>query len=1051
MAFHRPLASPPLDGSILLHQIPDFNLIHNPEHVFYTWKDAHTEETHELTHLEFGRAVHRAAAAVKHLDRGQPVGVLALCDTVLYHALFLGLMKAGHVPYLLSPRNSAAATAKLLTDVGCHQVLATPFTLAPVLNEVRELLEQSNYAISFEEIPTTESVFPHLGREIAVDPFVECDTVADDVQLSSVAFYLHSSGSTGLPKTIPQTQQSILHWCTFQCITDLRLHRPGLRIGATILPSFHTLGIYFQLLTPLVALCVINVAPPICPPKTSLPFVASPANALDHARATGCNSIVIIPAILEMWSSNPDSVAFLRTFHVVWFSGGTLSEVVGDALARSGVTVNSVYGATEVGAPVHTVPFARDIADGDWIYLRFDSRVNIQWVPYGDDLFEAVFLPTNKHTPAVFNLPHEQGYATGDLFKRHPSKDLWKVVSRTDDVIVLSSGEKAVPGPAEDIICSSPAVSICMMFGRERHQVGLIVQPSQPLDSSDEAAILAFKQSIHAVIEQANDFNPAFARILPEMVFITQASKPLIRNAKGALHRKVCLAAFEQEISAMYDDTNNPQADENLPSLHAGFTESELSEWLQEQIQALSNKDVRSEGDLFEQGLDSITISSLRHRLVSALTRLEHASVPQITLDWIYQHPSIHVMVASLCSSPTSSSPASIQSVIDKYSKILRPRVPDTDAVPPNSGVIVLTGSTGALGSQILALLVTRADVTAIYCLNRHVAGETLLERQKRAFRKIGLDENQLQSPKVQLLLADLNAPKLGLPADVVTELERSSFGVIHTAWRLDFNLTLPSFESHILATVNLINFASNYPGFRGFYFTSSIGAVQGWASDDPVPEIVMPEADLARGQGYGEGKYVIERLLEIANVNSVSFRIGQISGGPPLGAWPVTEWFPILVKSSIAMKIFPVFDGSTSWVPSDAVAHTILDTVFDVPGGSHSVVNVAHPHPVPWNNIAAWIVEGLGDPQIRQVVAKEWVDALRQEYGVDLRGNKLDDMPALKLLPFFEALTAAQKRTEVGGLPTLAVSNARLLDLPPLNPKDAERWVKYWRASGFL
>ncbi|KAJ7737565.1 putative aminoadipate reductase [Mycena metata] len=1034
MAFQRPLASPPLDGSILLHEIPDFNLIHNPEHVFYTWKDAHTEEIHGLTHLEFGRAVHRAAAAVKHLVRGQPVGVLALCDTVLYHALFLGLMKAGHVPYLLSPRNSSAATAKLLTDVGCHQILATPFTLAPLLKEVRELLEQSSYAISIEEIPTTESVFPYLGRETAPDPFVECDTVIDDVQLSSVAFYLHSSGSTGLPKTIPQTQQSIIHWCTLQCITDLRLHRPGLRIGATILPSFHTLGIYFQLLTPLVALCVVNVAPPICPPKTSLPFVASPANALDHARATACNSVVTIPAILEMWALNPDSVAFLRTFHVVWFSGGTLSEVVGDALARSGVTVNSVYGATELGAPVHTVPFAKDIADGDWVYLRFDSRVDIQWVPYGDDLFEAVFLSTEKHKPAVFNLPNERGYATGDLFKRHPSKDLWKV---TDDVIVLSSGEKAVPGPAEDIICSSPAVSICMMFGRERHQVGLIVQPSQPLDSSDEVAILAFQRSIHPVIEQANHFNPAFARILPEKVFITEASKPLIRNAKGALHRKVCLAAFEREISAMYDDTNNPPASEDLPSLRAGFTESELSEWLRQQIRVLSDKNIRSEGDFFEQGLDSITISSLRHRV--------------ITLDWIYQHPSIDAMVASLCSSDIGSNPTSIQSIIDKYSHILRPRVARTDTAPPHSGVVVLTGSTGALGSQILSLLVARADVTVIYCLNRDVAGENLFERQKRAFRKIGLNENQLESPKVQLLLADLNAPDLGLPAAIVTELERSSFSAIHTAWRLDFNLTLTSFESHILATVNLINFASSHSGFRGFYFTSSIGAVQGWASHDPVPEIVMPEANLARGQGYGEGKYVIERLLEIANVNSVSFRIGQISGGPPLGAWPVTEWFPILVKSSIAMKLLPVFGGVTSWVPSDAVAHTILDAVFAAPGGSHSVVNVAHPHPVPWSNIAAWIVEALEDPQIRPVDAKEWVNSLRQESTVHLRESNVDAIPALKLLPFFEALTAAQKRTEVGGLPTLAVSNARLLNLPRLDHEDARRWVKYWRASGFL
>ncbi|KAJ7123134.1 hypothetical protein C8R44DRAFT_161531 [Mycena epipterygia] len=74
-------------------------------HVFYTWEYAHTEQIHELTHLEFCRAVHRAADAVKHLDRIQPVGVLALCDAVLYHALFLGLLKAGYVvrPYETLP------------------------------------------------------------------------------------------------------------------------------------------------------------------------------------------------------------------------------------------------------------------------------------------------------------------------------------------------------------------------------------------------------------------------------------------------------------------------------------------------------------------------------------------------------------------------------------------------------------------------------------------------------------------------------------------------------------------------------------------------------------------------------------------------------------------------------------------------------------------------------------------------------------------------------------------------------------------------------------
>ncbi|KAJ7155652.1 acetyl-CoA synthetase-like protein [Mycena filopes] len=1078
MSSRRILATPPLDGSILLHQMPDFHALHNPDHLFYAWKDPHSDEVHELTHLEFAWAVHRAAAAVRHLEKVQPVGVLALCDTVLYQALFVGLMKAGLVPYLLSPRNSATATAKLLADVDCHHVLATEFTLAPLLKEVKELLGQKNYEITVEEIPTTQSVFPAFVGAPSTQPFVD---QLDNHELSSVAFYLHSSGSTGLPKTIPQTQRSILHWCAMQCMTDLRLHNPPLRIGATILPPFHTYGMYFQLLAPLTALVVINVAPPICPAPTELPFVASPMNALDHARATGCNGIGAIPALLETWASSPASVEFLKTLQVSWFSGGQLSKVVGTSLARAGVRLSNVYGATEMGAPVHIVPLAKDIDEGDWMYVRFDSRANIRWVPYGDDLSEAVVLSTEKH---ALTIPNGEAYATGDLFKKHPTKDLWKVVGRTDDVIVLSSGEKVVPGPAEDIISSSPLVSLCMMVGGGRDHVGLLVQPSILLALADEAAVANFRGGLHPLVEEANRLNPMFARIVPEMVFITDAGKPLLRNAKAGLGRKTSLAAFEVEIAAMYDDRRGDKTQSALPS---GFTESGLSSWLVEQIRMISGKDVRPDRDLFEQGLDSVTIVSLRHRLVSALTSLEHASASQISADWIYQHPSIDAMVASVCSSPKGSSPPSIQSIIDKYSKLLSPRVAATEVVQPDSNVVVLTGSTGSLASQILALLIAREDVTAIYCLNRGaINGDSLLERQKRAFRKIGLDEGLVQSPKICLVLADSAAPKLGLPLDVVNALERSSFSIIHTAWPLDFNLTLPSFESHILSTVNLLNFGSSLPGFQGFYFTSSIGAVQGWVSDDPVPEIVVPEPELARGHGYGEGKYVIERLLKAAGtVNSASFRISQISGGPPLGAWPVPEWFPILVKSSLAMKLFPLFDGSVSWVPSDAVAHTILDFVFDSPSRPHSVINVAHPRPVPWNDIAAWIVEALSDSQIRQVPAEEWVAALRREHGLDSDGKRLHDLPALKLLPFFEALTSAQeraevrhhhafnlehkahppskflphlesveyaqKRNEVGGFPTLSVSHPRLLNLSPLNRSDVRRWVTYWRENHFF
>ncbi len=59
-----------------------------------------------------------------------------------------------------------------------------------------------------------------------------------------------------------------------------------------------------------------------------------------------------------------------------------------------------------------------------------------------------------------------------------------------DDVIVLSSGEKAIPGPMEDIINSSPLVVGSVMFGREQPQVGIIVQPKNDVPDEEAAAFI---------------------------------------------------------------------------------------------------------------------------------------------------------------------------------------------------------------------------------------------------------------------------------------------------------------------------------------------------------------------------------------------------------------------------------------------------------------------------------------------------------------------------------------------------------------------------------
>lgn len=94
----RSTGLPPLDGSMLLPEIVDFNMQSHPDRVMYVYVEDGL--TKEVTYLEFGRACHRVA----HIFRpgregilGKVVACVLLADTMLQHAITVGVMMAGLV------------------------------------------------------------------------------------------------------------------------------------------------------------------------------------------------------------------------------------------------------------------------------------------------------------------------------------------------------------------------------------------------------------------------------------------------------------------------------------------------------------------------------------------------------------------------------------------------------------------------------------------------------------------------------------------------------------------------------------------------------------------------------------------------------------------------------------------------------------------------------------------------------------------------------------------------------------------------------------------
>ncbi|KAJ3776028.1 putative aminoadipate reductase [Lentinula raphanica] len=1091
---------PPRGLDTNVPQLLKFHYEHNALQPLYVYSEEGKADLTEIKYLEFVRACHRAAHIVRPNRLGvdhEVVAVMAQVDTITYTAAVAGLMLAGLIPLLISPRNTPAAVVNLLQKTGAHRVLTTKNTLQELLQNVEaELTSQSSggssYDVTFEEIPSLNNLYPKLARELPSDPFEEYPSMnpgPDDT-----AIILHSSGSTGFPKPISITYICILRsWISSS--TSNQYRKLNLRAGTMSLPSFHAMGLFIQLLIPVYAGITVSVYPPLVTKPDALPMAPTPDNVIDHFRRTQSTTCIAIPAMLQIWSRSPSSIDVLRSMKIVCTGGGPLSHATGDYLVSCGVPLRAIYGLTEVGSPT-----TWNIEDGfeDWSWHRFPEGPHIRWVPQGDGTFEVQFLNTDEYRVSVENIPGVSGYATADLWIPHPTKrGLWSIVGRLDDVIIHSSGEKTVPAPFEDVVNQSPLIMGAIMFGRQRDQPGVLLEPSpgNEIDVNNPAQVSNFRNKIWPVIEEANKHVPTFSKVYKEMILIASPNKPLARAGKGTVMRKAAYMQYEKEIDQIYDSVANNSSVEP-PS---NWDPSGLKQWLTEQVENLCEKSLDEKEDIFDHGFDSLCATILRLRIMTILrsskdTALQAAS-RLVSENVVYNHPTIASLTQYLVglstqdsdSSPERTHEEAIEDMIAMYSNGLDTPVtsdPTSNGRATNGNiavlaVVLLTGSTGNLGAQILADLLSNDSVASVYTVNRPSKRVSIQQRHQERFQDKGLDEKLLNSDKLVHLEADIWQPGLGLSNDIYEKLLNNLTHVIHNAWRLDFNLSLSSFEPQIRGMRNLIDLArsSRHASSLRFLFTSSVGSAQSWDSTllGPYPEEVILDPKYAVGAGYGESKYISERILAKSGLHASSFRIGQIAGGKPNGAWAMSDWLPMMIKSSLVLGVLPDTTGDISWAPLDAIAEGILDVAF-AKEDSPMAINLVHPHPVSWTSIMTAIRESLISAKELPVGAlplvplHDWVQALSNkaaDIGNQARLNgsagkediTLNELPAAKIIDFMRAIAESSKKradrnSEALGTAIFSTDNIqrlskRMRNLEPIGHHEAELWVRYWVQCG--
>ncbi|KAJ7144760.1 putative aminoadipate reductase [Mycena crocata] len=1058
---------PPLDCSLNLSEIIDFHIAHENRGAMYAFADE-TGHTMDISQFEFCRAAHRVAHLLRPQRQGpegQVVVILALTDVLIYQTLVAGCLKAGIVPFMVSHRNSTAAVSHLLRTTGSHRLLTTRGSLADLVDATSadSSNQSSPYALTVEEIPLLGQIYPHLGHETGKDNFLMFPSPVIKTALDDVALYLHSSGSTGLPKCIAETHRNMIHYAALEPCSQIAEVSPRHAVGA--LPPFHTFGLLTQLISPLTSCGTACIYPPASTAtEYVVPAISTPQNAIQNAQRVHATGLTAVPSLILEWQS-PEDIAYLKTLNALIYSGGPLPQRIGDLLFSQGVNIVPLYGATEFGAVTLIKRSQADLEAGEWSWFEFSKRVNVRWMPQEDGTFECQFLTVPEtHKVAIENLPDVKGYSTKDLFEKHPTKpDLSRIVGRSDDVLIMANGEKTVPGPMEDIMMASPSIMGAIMFGRERNQVGVLIEPNSKynLDPEDGQQLAKFRNSIWPVVEEANESAPAFARIYKEMILLTQPSRPMLRTPKGTVMKKATIALYKENIEALYDtiEASGNAASEIEPP--ASWSAQDLEPWLRTHASLLADKDIRGGRDLFDQGFDSLNATFLRHRIVAVLKNAPDsdakAAALKISQNFVYAHPSIEDLASGITTLVRGDMKISgggeravIEEMIAKFSHGLdQPIIPAREASSSGGAVVLLTGSTGGLGSHILEILLGLAGVERVYAFNRR--GRTSAsERQKNAFIDHALDAALLSSTKLVYLEGDTSTAELGLPVDVRTTLRDSVTVIIHNAWTLDFNRNLSSFEPHVKGTRNLIDLARQSPNASRvrFVFTSSISSAQGWdVGLGPFPEELQLDASVAVGNGYGESKYVSERILAASGLQATSFRIGQISGAATNGAWSTTDWVPAIVKSSIALGGFPSNpSGVAAWLSPEAVAHAIVDVALH-PEASPFAINLVHPRPVRWDVVMSSMANIA---QLRLVPFADWVQKL-QALSTNATAEDMEAIPGIKLLDFFsDANMNGAGNIEFSTLKAQTTS-ASIKFLKPLKEEDVQQWMSYWRQKEFI
>ena len=249
----------------------------------------------------------------------KPVVIALLGPSDLnYLVTILAILKLGHGILLLSTRISIEAYVSLLEKTGSRHVF-----IHKSFNDTAEDLKGHLDGLRVDEIPQQDSYDYPITEKIDTNLLSHLDRT---IESKNLAFIIHSSGSTSLPKPISQTHGAAINNFT-----------GGMNMNGFItlpLYHYHGLSVLFRTICSCNTLHLYNAELPL-----------TKGYLLDIMRSHEFEVLYGVPYALKLLAETDEGVEALSRFKVVISGGSACPDSLGERLVRNGVHLVSHFGS----------------------------------------------------------------------------------------------------------------------------------------------------------------------------------------------------------------------------------------------------------------------------------------------------------------------------------------------------------------------------------------------------------------------------------------------------------------------------------------------------------------------------------------------------------------------------------------------------------------------------------------------------------------------------------------------------------------------------------